>query len=94
MVAIAIYSVIAIGIVNKNLPGMVEDNIQHHANTIFMRGLYHVAQIVARAKVRIDVKKILDAVTVISVIGVDLLEHRTEPDSGHAQDGANIPSLR
>ena len=73
---------------------MIEDNVQHHANSVFMRGLHHVTQIVVGAEMWINVKKILDAVAVVAVIGIHLLEHRAEPDGGDAHPAEISQLLR
>src|SRR5689334_236853 len=64
---------------------MVENDVQHHTNVVIVRGLDHRAQVVASSKVRVDVKKVLNAVAVVGVIGVDLFEDRAEPDGSYAQ---------
>ena len=67
------------------IAGMIEDNVQDDPQPRCMGGIHQVHQIRARTKPWIDLEKILDRVSVITIIWPPLLKYRSKPHSRHAK---------
>lgn len=68
------------GVVLEHVAGVIEDDVEDHADAVRVRRADQRDQIVARAEARIDVEEVLDAVAVVRLLRRHLLEDRADPD--------------
>jgi hypothetical protein len=62
------------------------DDIEDHVNAVLMGEIDKVAEVLARAEVRIDVEKVLDTVAMVARgLEGNLAEDRTYPQSRDAE---------
>src|SRR5215475_16053127 len=72
--------------VGEHIAGVVGDDIEDHVDAVLMSEVDKVAEVLARTEVRIDIEKILDAVTVVArCLECDLAEDRAYPQSRDAE---------
>jgi hypothetical protein len=82
---VGIVDQIAIRIVGEDVSGVVGDNIKNHVDLMLVGGLNKIAQILARPEVRVDIKKVLDAITVVARLKRNLAKNRTDPQRTDTQ---------
>jgi hypothetical protein len=85
VLAIGINRVVTIGVVEKHLASVVNDDVEHNANTVSVRSSNQVLEIGSSAEVRINLEEVLDAVSMKGVIDRNLLEDGAEPDGSNAE---------
>src|SRR5262245_66090626 len=79
--------------VGEHVAGVVGDDIEDHVNAVLMGEIDKVAEVLARAEVRIDVEKVLDAVAVVGRrLECDLAKDRAHPERSDAET-LDIPEL-
>src|SRR5262249_28780297 len=76
---------IPIGFVAENIPCMVGNDIEYYVYSIRMSSLNEITQFFSRAEVRIDIQKVLNAVSVIARLGRNLEKDGAYPQRSHAQ---------
>ena len=76
---------------------MVEDDIKDHVQSGLVGGLYQFDQFVISGaaivgKTRLGPQKIMDAVTVVNFMGLEVLQHGAKPD-GAGPQGFDVAKL-
>src|SRR5581483_4375043 len=79
--------------VRENVSGVIQDDVLDHVDSMRVRRGHEFAEIIACAKVRIDIKEVLYPVAVVGLLKSDLLEYGTDPDRGDAH-ALQIADLR
>ena len=64
---------------------MVGDDVEDDVDALLVGGPDEVAELLARAEVRVDVEEVLDAVAVVARLERDLAERRADPQRGDAE---------
>lgn len=71
--------------VAKHIAGMIQDDVEDDTDAQSVRGLDEPAKVPAAPEVRVDLEKVLNAVSVVRLVGPDLLEDRADPDRRDAE---------
>src|SRR4029079_1344507 len=76
---------VAVRVVGEDVAGMVGDHVEDDVNPLLVRGTNEVAELLARAEVRVHIEEVLDAVAVIALLERDLSEWRADPQRSDAE---------
>ena len=76
---------IAIGVIPKHITRVVENNIQNNVDPVSMSGTDQCPQVFSLPKMRIDIQKVLNAISMIRFLKRYLLENRTNPNGSHTK---------
>src|SRR5262249_41301346 len=71
--------------VAEHVRGVVEDDIEDAVDTLLVRGVDEVAQVLACAEVRVDVEEVLNSVSVVCRFKRRLFENGADPDRSPPQ---------
>ena len=76
---------VAVGVIGEDVAGVVGNDVEDDVDALLVGGLDEVAELLARAEVRVHVEEVLDAVAVVARLECDLAERRADPQRGDAQ---------
>jgi hypothetical protein len=71
--------------VAEHVSGVIENNVEDAVDPQLVRRVDQVAQVFARAEMRVDVEEVLNAISVIGRLERYLLEDGADPDCCHSQ---------
>src|SRR5215471_11965153 len=71
--------------VAEHVPGVIKNDVEDAVDAMLVRRIDQVAQVFARAEVRVDIEEVLNAISVIGRLERYLFEDRTDPDRSHSE---------